>query len=109
MPRRGIHGGQHGEIDAVGHDSAFLQWPRDLVVAASKYQRNALRQLNSPLLAGVVTMLACYSTIGPHRRLQARHTQPSGVNELAVRAVFERELASKRPTDAQSSPLGQQV
>ena len=24
MPRRRIHGGQHGEIDAVGHDSALL-------------------------------------------------------------------------------------
>ena len=41
VPRRRIHRGQNGEVDAVGLDRALLQRAHDLVVAAGERQRNS--------------------------------------------------------------------
>src|SRR5262249_40057027 len=39
---RRVHGGQHGQVDAVSLDRAVLEGAHDLVVAAGERQRNIL-------------------------------------------------------------------
>ena len=48
VARGGIHLGEHGELDAVGLDGAFIKRADDLVIAAGERQGNAFRQGSGP-------------------------------------------------------------
>ena len=101
MARRRIHRGEHGEVDAVRADGAFLQWTDDLVVAASERERNS---------GGHVESLLVFSERPPDVRSEVRVSprRPSHgtVNFIARASSDETISTSNRRASRLRSPCG---